>query len=186
MNLLKSCNSGIAIAATLLLSLFVVPVHSATISDTDGGATLTLTIDDIITDNINQNWGTVNIVVDESAHRFTMGDHIDLTVYVDDGFFWDTELWSYTHQVTTAEVTAGYVDQTFNVAWLAGGTALDVYGYATVDKYDLWWFQNFETPATENISVTVEPPSAVPIPAAAWLFGSAMLGLFGVAQRKKA
>ena len=109
-----------------------------------------------------------------------------MTVYVDDGFFWDTELWSYTHQVTTAEVTAGYVDQTFNVAWLAGGTALDVYGYATVDKYDLWWFQNFETPATENISVTVEPPSAVPIPAAAWLFGSAMLGLFGVAQRKKA
>ncbi len=28
--------------------------------------------------------------------------------------------------------------------------------------------------------------SAVPIPAAAWLFGSAMLGLFGIARRKKA
>ena len=28
--------------------------------------------------------------------------------------------------------------------------------------------------------------SAVPIPAAAWLFGSAILGLFGIARRKRA
>jgi hypothetical protein len=91
-----------------------------------------------------------------------------------------------THQVTSAEVTAGSVDQTFAVAWLAGGTTLDVYAYAEVDKYDLSWWQSFEDPETGNISVTVAPPSAVPIPAAAWLFGSAMLGLFGVARRKKA
>jgi hypothetical protein len=186
MNLLKSRNSGLAIAATLLFSLLAVPAHSATISDTDSGATLTLMVDDIITDNINQDWGTVNIVVDESTYDFTAGDHIDLTVYVDDGFFWDTDLWSYTHQVTNAEVTAGYVVQTFNVAWLASGTALNVYASATVDKYDLSWWQRFEAPETGNISVTVAPPSAVPIPAAAWLFGSAILGLFGVARRKKA
>jgi hypothetical protein len=30
------------------------------------------------------------------------------------------------------------------------------------------------------------PPPAVPLPAAAWLFGSALLGLVGVARRKKA
>jgi hypothetical protein len=36
---------------------------------------------------------------------------------------------------------------------------------------------------TGNFSFTV---SEVPLPATAWLFGSAMLGLFGVARRKKA
>ena len=33
---------------------------------------------------------------------------------------------------------------------------------------------------------TVGAPAAVPIPAAAWLFGSGLLGLIGVARRKKA
>ena len=32
----------------------------------------------------------------------------------------------------------------------------------------------------------VPPEAVVPIPAAAWLFGSALLGLVGVARRKKA
>ena len=31
----------------------------------------------------------------------------------------------------------------------------------------------------------VPPPSAVPVPAAVWLFGSGLLGLVGVARRKK-
>jgi hypothetical protein len=31
-----------------------------------------------------------------------------------------------------------------------------------------------------------EPPSSVPVPAAVWLFGSGLLGLVGVARRKKA
>lgn len=33
---------------------------------------------------------------------------------------------------------------------------------------------------------TTEAPSAVPVPAAVWLFGSGLLGLVGVARRKKA
>ena len=32
----------------------------------------------------------------------------------------------------------------------------------------------------------VEPPSAVPVPAATWLFGSGLIGLIGLARRKKA
>jgi hypothetical protein len=35
-------------------------------------------------------------------------------------------------------------------------------------------------------SVTLNTVSSVPVPATVWLFGSAMLGLFGVARRKKA
>ena len=38
----------------------------------------------------------------------------------------------------------------------------------------------------ELVLTTIEPITTVPLPAAAWLFGSAMLGLFGVARRKKA
>jgi len=37
-----------------------------------------------------------------------------------------------------------------------------------------------------GINMTTDLPAAVPIPAAAWLFGSGLLGLVGVARRKKA
>ena len=59
------------------------------------------------------------------------------------------------------------------------------YAEAEVDKYAAWWYQD-DSAATGEINVLVEPPSAVPIPAAAWLFGSAILGLLGIARRKKA
>ncbi len=35
-----------------------------------------------------------------------------------------------------------------------------------------------------NVSLTLAPVSAVPVPAAAWLFGSGLLGLLGAARRK--
>ena len=43
--------------------------------------------------------------------------------------------------------------------------------------------QDDATGATQTIEWTVTP---VPVPAAAWLFGSALLGLTGVARRKRA
>jgi hypothetical protein len=36
------------------------------------------------------------------------------------------------------------------------------------------------------VTISVESVSAVPVPAAAWLFGSGLLGLVGVARLKKA
>jgi len=38
----------------------------------------------------------------------------------------------------------------------------------------------------DNVRMLIEPPAAVPVPAAVWLFGSGLLGLVGVARRKKA
>jgi len=38
----------------------------------------------------------------------------------------------------------------------------------------------------ECVSITLQSPALVPIPAAVWLFGSGLLGLVGVARRKKA
>lgn len=36
----------------------------------------------------------------------------------------------------------------------------------------------------DNVQMLIEAPAAVPVPAAAWLFGSGLLGLVGVARRK--
>jgi hypothetical protein len=190
MNRFKLRKSGFAIAATLLFSLFAVSAQAGTISDTERQTTITLTVDDIITENLDQNWGTLNIaaVGAPGGYDFTTGDNIALSVYDNDGFFSDTQLWSLDHQVTSAEASAGLVDLTFDVSWLAGaaGTSLDVYASARVDKDENTWWWGDDTPETGTLAVTVEAPSAVPIPAAAWLFGSAILGLLGIARRKKA
>jgi hypothetical protein len=36
------------------------------------------------------------------------------------------------------------------------------------------------------VEISVEPPEPIPVPAAVWLFGSGLVGLVGVARRKKA
>jgi hypothetical protein len=114
----------------------------------------------------------------------------------------------------TFDATTGlYSDVAFNIITLFGnddystasGTALqltstsDFWGdNSTIDfaagLTDLGWVINFTGLAIcgggicngvseDNIAGTV---SAVPLPAAAWLFGSAILGLAGVARRKRA
>ena len=46
------------------------------------------------------------------------------------------------------------------------------------------------TPYSEKFNITVNgtaaPPAVIPVPAAVWLFGSGLIGLVGVARRKKA
>lgn len=46
--------------------------------------------------------------------------------------------------------------------------------------------QSYDTALSDAYVYAVWSPSAVPLPAAAWLFGSAILGLVGVARRKQA
>jgi hypothetical protein len=156
MNRVKLRNFGLAIAATLLCSLFAVSAQAATVSDTDDDLTITLTISDTITENLDAVWGTLTVTITEDDYVLKKGDDVELRVYDNDGVVWDTELWSY-----------------------------DVYAEADVDKKKSWFFYD-DSAETGEIHVSVEPPSAVPIPAAAWLFGSAILGLFGIARRKKA
>jgi len=45
-------------------------------------------------------------------------------------------------------------------------------GFGTFDVSDFW------------VRLRVTPPSAVPVPAAAWLFASGLMGLIGVSRRK--
>ena len=185
MNRVKLRNFGLAITATLLCSLFAGAAQAATVSDNDDDLTITLTISDTITEGLDAVWGTLTVAITEVDHVLNAGDEVELWVYDNDGLFSDTVLWGFDFEVTSAEEAAKAVNRTFDVSWLAIGTSYDVYAEAEVDKYAAWWYQD-DSAATGEINVLVEPPSAVPIPAAAWLFGSAILGLFGIARRKKA
>jgi hypothetical protein len=64
-----------------------------------------------------------------------------------------------------------------------------------IDTVSAWWFDMSEglqsashklTSNTSSWAVISGDVSAVPVPAAAWLFGSGLLGLIGVARRKQA
>jgi hypothetical protein len=57
--------------------------------------------------------------------------------------------------------------------WLCEDSACDAFGSDVQYFYDT------------DFNGTVSTPSAVPLPAAAWLFGSGLLGLIGVSRRKK-
>ena len=162
--------------------------QAATVSDTDDDLTITLTISDIITENTDAVWGTLTVTITDDDYGLKKGDDVELAVYDNDCFIFcsgDSRLWSTDFQVTKQEKNDGFVNRTFDVNWLAIGTSYDVYAEADVDKKKSWFFYD-DSAETGEIHVSVEPPSAVPIPAAAWLFGSAILGLFGIARRKKA
>jgi hypothetical protein len=70
------------------------------------------------------------------------------------------------------------------------GTAFDVYGLssngATAGKAQAFLLgtASFNS-ATDLLSFTGETQSTVPLPAAAWLFGSGLLGLLGIGRRRE-
>ena len=71
---------------------------------------------------------------------------------------------------------------------------VDWIGAAFIDNLDLWADDFLGIPLTgsQDIESTwmwanfSEAPSEIPVPAAVWLFGSGLLGLIGIARKKKA
>jgi hypothetical protein len=189
MNRVKLRNFGLAITAAILCSLFAVSAQAATVSDTDDDLTIKLTISPTtIIKNTDAVWGTLTVTITEDEYKLKKGDYVELAVYDNDCFLLcsgDSKLWSTNFQVTRQEQQADLVHRIFDVNWLAIGTSYSVYATADVDKSKSWSIAD-DSAQTGEIQLSVEPPSAVPIPAAAWLFGSAILGLLGVARRKKA
>lgn len=67
------------------------------------------------------------------------------------------------------------------------GTAQRIYDYATSGRYDDYNWSNSMTVYTGGkyeFFAAVKPPIATPIPSAIFLFGSVIIGLFGIVRRK--
>ncbi|BAZ93192.1 fructose-1-phosphate kinase [Thiohalobacter thiocyanaticus] len=74
-------------------------------------------------------------------------------------------------------------DTDANLNEFAQGDGVGIGGNPMADGPFQGFNANFDITAMTNIQVT---PSAIPVPAAVWLFGSGLLGLVGVARRRKA
>lgn len=86
---------------------------------------------------------------------------------------------SYTHDVLLGISEPSFVSldwtglTSVTFQWLAGSPGTTIPGFPTGEHF-----------AFDNITFNA-PVAAVPLPAAAWLLGSALLGFAGVARRKK-
>jgi hypothetical protein len=69
-----------------------------------------------------------------------------------------------------------------------GGTAMQLFGFSgngTTGKLQSYILGTATLDASGNLTIA-GTPSTVPLPAAVWLFGSGLLGLFGVSRRRTA
>jgi hypothetical protein len=66
-----------------------------------------------------------------------------------------------------------------------GGTDINAYVFENNDSFD-WAYIDLSDTLILEIAQISHLTQVVPVPAAAWLFGSALLGLVGVARRRKA
>jgi hypothetical protein len=70
-----------------------------------------------------------------------------------------------------------------------GSTAMQLFGFTgngTAGALQSYILGTATLDASGNLTITANQTSAVPLPAAVWLFGSGLLGLFGVARRRAA
>jgi hypothetical protein len=74
-------------------------------------------------------------------------------------------------------------DTAFNSAKSYTSTVLGIGGNPMQDGPFIGFNANFDA---TSLTVTGYTPAVIPVPAAVWLFGSGLLGLVGVARRKKA
>ena len=93
-------------------------------------------------------------------------------------------------QFTTGSMSAYVPDTASDIALTLAGSGLSDNGDGTysatlvsVSNIGEVWGSFSGTPYSEVYNVTV---SAIPVPAAVWLFGSGLLGLVGIARRRKA
>jgi len=102
--------------------------------------------------------------------------------------------------ILTNEITAGVAGINASASGTASGGGTALFNHNTVTLWgagnvltmldyntcsDRDWALSHNSVFCGNVADWVASSSAVPIPAAAWLFGSGLLGLIGIARRKK-
>ena len=81
--------------------------------------------------------------------------------------------------------TSGIPLRTPNAAGVPNGSvAISALGASLLHSFQVNGQQSYNLTSTV-LPPAIEPPSAVPVPAAIWLFGAALIGLFGVRKRNK-
>lgn len=184
------------------------------ISFTVGGDGNTLTIDSFQQDSYtNTSGGTFALNVNAGNSSGFISDTGDVTLSMERfGFpnffsYLDNSIWNVDNSATIAgqgDATTGVLDPWTSGSdshWTPGtpGTpAASGSGTALTGGAGTWtgtvvnfgnigaaWTAFDGTPYTEKFNITVSGVAAVPVPAAVWLFGSGLLGLVGVARRKK-
>ncbi len=161
--------------------LSTVEAAIVTASATDDDATIMLEIEDTLIVGLNQQWGTVRITVVNTEIDFSLGDSIEVSV-LDDDIISDDVVFNQTLIVTPGEVTAGLVDRLLPLIFTPpsdGATdfSLEIFAEATVLKDLCGIGCGSDNPQTTILEVTLVA-APVPVPAAVWLFGSA-IGLIG-------
>lgn len=176
-------------ACICLFTISISPcINAATITafDIDNDAQLTLAIEDTLTIGVDQKWGTVHISVEEFDVALNTGDMVDIMLFEDDVIA-DDLLWNISFFVTPSEASAGFVSRTFELIFSPSpddNNNAEIFAEARINKSACIAFCINDNPLTQNLNVALVNP--VPVPAAVWLFGTGLLGLIGVARRKKA
>ncbi len=105
---------------------------------------------------------------------------------------------------TTASITGMWATDNDAVIFLNGnntGNSKDIYGYTSLDPFSISTgfvsglnvlefrvnnsFSNFDNPTALLLTEVEGVVSAIPLPAAIWLFGSGLMGIFGLSRHSK-
>lgn len=177
MTINNSAWSFILVLIAIAGSLLVTPVNAALIETVVTDTATELKITWVWTENGNEfdqpdppnNWAT-GIDVSLAEGDWTVSDKVIRHVTDPD----------------TGESLAPSVGLSVTFADAEAGIFTDVATTAHGDHFDIWDLTvTLGAANTHLIELTGEHVSNVPLPAAAWLFGSGLLGLVGMARRKK-
>ena len=169
----------IAVLALVLLASFnVAQAATLTFNQNSSGASYTengMTITSTGTTNVNTNGSWYLTIGGQDSFELTTGGVFDLlsvnTLHYD---YSETTLWQgFSNGQLIASTTTNAADTLWNFL-----------GFVNLDKVAVTMTGYWNDPSFDNLTYQ-SSVSAVPVPAAVWLFGSGIAGLIGASKRKK-
>lgn len=150
-------------------------------------------------------WGTPGVVsvaqyLDGPWYTFESGPYFDTNTYPTQAFAWDSEADTWGEELDWATPVDPDLYPPEDFAGLSVAEVIALYdgsaggtGYDLSDLYDLYgveldWIRYIRVESYESNYVEVDgfaDVAPVPIPAAVWLLGSGLLGLFGIRRKRR-